>query len=147
MNEFSIDTDGLLIDPYAIKTREDYANEDREAYIAEMKSLGFRIVIPKSNHLQIDIDTDAQFIIALAQIERLKKEYPDIRYFIRESRGGYPGRHITVRMPFDMDDMERIAWQAALGSDPLRELLSLFRLKRGDEHPTLFVEKGGNNGD
>jgi hypothetical protein len=29
-----------------------------------------------------------------------------------------------------------------LGSDPIREILSAIRIVKGDEHPTLFVEKG-----
>lgn len=41
-----------------------------------------------------------------------------------------------------LDDSVHGMKEAALGSDPMRELLSSIRLMRGDVHPTLFVEKG-----
>ena len=36
---------------------------------------------------------------------------------------------------------KRILLQALLGSDPVREMLSLIRVLNDDEHPTLFMEK------
>lgn len=51
-----------------------------------------------------------------------------------------PARHIRIQLPWELTDWERIAWQAALGSDPVRELLSCLRLRKGDAHPTMLIE-------
>ena len=122
---------------------QDYdANECREEYIADMKAKGYRVVYPAPDELQIDIDTEEHFQLFERQFESLKREYGDIYFILNPSRNGLPGQHATITMPFALSNAERIAWQAALGSDPFRELMSLFRLKRGDSSPTIFIEKG-----
>jgi hypothetical protein len=120
-------------------------NEARAEYIKRMEAEGCRVVFPSDDELQVDIDTDehyAAFLKSWAIFERdvelFYVEKPT--YVERPSRSGLPSRHITVKLPFDVTSEQRIAWQAALGSDPVRELLSMLRDMRGDEHPTLFVE-------
>lgn len=116
-------------------------NESREHYISRMEEEGNKIVYPKENELQIDIDSDLQYAIYQAQMVVMYREF-SLDVVETVSRNGLPGRHITITLPFEVSDIERIAFQAALGSDPLRELLSIFRHQRGDDYPTLFVEKG-----
>jgi hypothetical protein len=118
----------------------DYANENREAYVQEMLDTGFTIVYPKANELQIDIDTEEAFAEFKHRVKSLVKEYK-VKIKINPSRHGLPGRHATITLPFDVTEVERIAWQSVLGSDPVRELLSMLRLQRGDSVPTLFVER------
>jgi len=130
----------LAIDTDTIDGEEYDSNESREVYLREQEEAGYKVVLPKTNELQIDMDTGDAYALFKKQLASLKKEYPSIECKIAPSRNGLPGRHATIEMPFDMEDSERIAWQAALGSDPFRELMSLFRLRKGDEHPTLFLE-------
>jgi len=112
----------------------------REEYIEKMEEEGFVIVYPKPNELQLDIDTQQQ----MDQFDRLKwlfdSQLPATEFKMAHSKSG-EGYHITVTLPFDVTNIERIALQAALGSDPLRELLSIFRYSRNDAEPTLFVER------
>jgi hypothetical protein len=118
-------------------------DELREDFIKRMEAEGNRIVLPKDNELQVDIDSDEQYAVfqkSLACLKRNESQSDDIRVEEHPSRSGLPRRHITVTMPFDLEPWERIAFQAALGSDPIRELVSIFRLMRNDSHPTLFVE-------
>lgn len=126
--------------------RDEYdLNESRRDFITRMELEGNRIVLPADNELQIDIDSEEdylRFLQACAVLERNEVEHKIIR--ITESRSGYPKRHIIIEWPTLLDPWKRIALQAALGSDHIRELLSSIRLMRGDEHPTLLVEK--NNG-
>jgi hypothetical protein len=123
-------------------SNDDYtADQGREEYIKDMEDLGYKIIYPKINELQVDLDSEKDYQKFDRQLKSILKEYPDVEYTVKPSRNGLPGRHATVTMPFEMNDAERIAWQAALGSDPFRELMSLFRLRRGDSFPTLFVEK------
>ena len=116
-------------------------NERREDFIARMTAEGFAVVTPKSNQLQIDIDSEQdyeRFDEALACWNRNHENQLLMKE--RLSKSGWPRRHITIDMPFDLDHWQRIALQAVFGSDHMRELLSAIRLMRGDTIPTLFVE-------
>lgn len=59
---------------------------------------------------------------------------------VTPSKSGGEKQHIRVFLPFNVEPVERIALQAALGSDGVRELLSLRRVRGDDPHPTLFAE-------
>lgn len=119
-------------------------DEARETFLARVVAEGRQVVIPKPNELQIDIDSEPHFfnfIRAAEAFARNWEESRDTTVEIHESKSGFPRRHITITLPFDIDDpWKRIALQACFGSDPIRELLSATRLYRGDIHPTLFVE-------
>lgn len=118
------------------------ANETREQWIERTKGEGFDVVTPKANELFIDIDTEEQYDTYQRMLEIMERNGVVPRVIDeRQSRSGWPCKHIRIQLPFDVAPWERIAWQAALGSDPARELLSAIRLKRGDVHPTLFVEE------
>lgn len=56
------------------------------------------------------------------------------------SKSGLPHRHITITFDFDLTQWQRLAFQAALGSDTKRECLGCIMTLAGDEHPTLFLE-------
>ena len=119
-------------------------NEARELFLARVAAEGRHVVIPKPNELQIDIDTEQHFenfVCAAEAFARNWDEFRDTWIEIHESKSGMPRWHITLTLPFDIDDpWKRIALQACFGSDPIRELLSATRLYQGDIHPTLFVE-------
>lgn len=125
---------------------EEYdANETREAYIARVTAEGLRVVTPEANQLQIDIDSDDHYGVFLRSAEVVVRNVPGAYGWGVEdhpSRSGAPCRHITLTLPFPVEPWQRIALQAALGSDPVRELLSSIRMMRGDAYPTLFVERG-----
>jgi hypothetical protein len=119
-----------------------YANEKREDYIKRMEEQGYKIVIPTESQLQIDIDSDGHYKVYKEMIKLLLRDYESVIIEEHPSRNGLPGRHITLTIPFFVDAVQRIAWQTVLGSDPVREYLSLQRSMQGDISPTLFVEKG-----
>lgn len=71
--------------------------------------------------------------------------YPGLRVVAYGPKGGQTVRYVSVEQAVwkalqNQSTGQRIAWQAALGSDPVRELLSAIRHYKGDPHPTLFVE-------
>ena len=118
-------------------------NEVRETYLARIKSEGFAVVLPEGNQLQIDIDSVEHYRNFLHAAEVIMRNWPfapAIEIEDHPSSSGFPRRHITLTLPFTVEPWQRIALQAALGSDPIREILSATRLMRGDIHPTLFVE-------
>lgn len=127
--------------PAATHYNADETIESRQAFIERMKADGHTVRTPAANQLFLDIDSDAQyehFTYALDILER--NGIGPISYATIVSKGGLPGRHITVQLPFDVDTYARIAWQAALGSDPVREIISCVRASKGQVFPTLFVE-------
>lgn len=119
-------------------------NEVREKYLARVISEGYQVVTPLANQLQVDIDSAEHYAAFLHSAEVLLRNWKDA-YIVdiedHPSKSGGGRRHITLTLPFEVSPWQRIALQAALGSDPVRELLSATRLMRGDVHPTLFVEK------
>ncbi len=118
-------------------------NELRQAYIARVVSEGKAVVIPSDRQLQLDIDSEAHYAAFLLSAEVVLRNWPDcdgIEIEDHPSSSGLPRRHITLTLPFPVTPWQRIALQAAFGSDPIREILSATRLMNGDEHPTLFVE-------
>ncbi len=128
-----------------------YEKEVRERLLESLQERGLKFIEPSSYELFIDCDSEEQFKVFLQQlliVERnLEQELPFQDWF---SRSGPPRRHIIVQMPFTMSPPERIAWQAVLGSDLKREVLSLLRWRKKEICPTIFIEqedfnKGGNN--
>lgn len=115
-------------------------DDDSRPYIGKMKAAGWRVVLPKPNQLLIDIDSDDQFSVFERQYKRFC-EVHECSHVVTESKGGFPGRHVVVELPFEVDAFKRITLQGILGSDPMRELLSYFRAQKGDPYPTLFIEK------
>ena len=114
---------------------------DSECAIQEAKDNGLDVVFPKPSELQVDIDSDAAYERYCGVLDRLLHHLPFVTESITPSRSGYPKRHIVLTLREPVTDVQRIALQAILGSDPVRELLSLKRIENGDPHPTLFFEK------
>jgi hypothetical protein len=107
--------------------------------------LGFEVVLPQDNQLQIDIDDEAAYLVYLGNLKRYKLHFDNNPVILEEtkpSKSGKEGhRHITLTLADPVSNEMRIMLQALLGSDPVRELLSYIRLVNDDEHPTLFIEK------
>lgn len=116
-------------------------DESREDYEERMRSKGCSIFYPKDNQLQIDIDSYEQGERFVLNLNLLRDNIKNIE-IVKDvpSKSGEDHRHITIELPFKITDIERVAFQAALGSDPRRELLSILRILKGDSKPTLFAE-------
>lgn len=115
----------------------------REAAIAAATARGCIVIEPNECELFIDIDDEASATHCIAGINRIKARIKDIDYRMSPSPSGSPGRfHIVVTVPGRVfTPIERVAWQAALGSDRMRELNSLCDILDGDPLPTIFFEK------
>lgn len=124
----------LAYDPEIARTREYLqavaADDDCDA------------LIPDEYTLQLDIDgqsdTNELFNYCLAVIRRVMTVEIIEEY---ESRGG--NRHVILRVSEPLSDLERIALQAILGSDPQREALGWMRIRQGIPYPSsLFKPRG-----
>jgi len=111
----------------ARKNSKDYSYREDTLESAQEKAklLGLVVVCPKSNQLFIDIDDASSMRRFVRCVLRLR----GVSYIVRPSPSGLPGHyHITLAMPRTVTPLERIALQAILGSDSMRELLSWLRL-------------------
>ena len=131
----------------SLQVVESDPNETRKMFIERCLKKGLTIKIPAANELQIDIDCEAHYEqykrSSAIFFREVQAQYGPSSFEIEEhfSKSGPPRRHITIKLPWDITtSWERIAWQAALGSDSVRELLSAVRYSRDDEVPTLFAE-------
>jgi hypothetical protein len=105
------------------------------------KAAGLEVVVAKPNELFIDIDDDAsygRFFLAWPIVEEMFK---GATHTSTPSPSGKKGHlHIRVKLPTAVAEMEAVALQAALGSDPKREALTVQRLREGQDKARLFFE-------
>lgn len=103
----------------------------------------FEVVVAKKSQLQIDYDSPIipqQFHKILWNLTKIF--CPNGETLIWAARRSKSGNlHVTVDLPVEISDTERIAWQAIFGSDPIREVMSLMAVKHGIANPTLLIEK------
>jgi hypothetical protein len=125
------------------------------------RRIGCVVVFPKVNEIQIDIDSRKS-------LQHFKKRYKEFKKIWRvngihssskrrssKSKGDHC--HISIfletsiwdsdnvsfnRSPYILTEQQRILYQFALGSDPVRETLNTMRLVAGITDPSrLFEEK------
>ena len=117
----------------------------------EAANRGLRIVYPEDNQLQLDIDSQEAYEVFQTLFRELGLDsIYEVTKTESASASGLPHRHITITLqeysahgslvPYSMTEGERIAFQLALGSDPVREFLNLKRLIYGTKRPTRLFE-------
>lgn len=114
-------------------------NSDRAVQEANDNNLA--VVYPTSNEIQLDLDTETAYETYQTVLPIVSKHYGIVDIRENASRSGLPKRHVTVTVDKTLTNFERIALQACLGSDRIREILSVIQERNGDPHPTLFLEK------
>jgi len=113
-------------------------NPDIDAAIVTGFSRGFEVIQSTRNTLLLDIDSEDDF-------NRYKFALPLVMEFLNikeiqmwESKGLAGHRHILITLNEDLHVLTRIALQAALGSDPRREIFAIERVKAGISEPSLL---------
>lgn len=107
-----------------------------------------RIFIPaRPNELQIDIDSEVslrffrkQWYIFNSRMAAYHKPMTSLTTIYPSSSGKRGHWHVLITFKKPIDPIMRIALQVCLGSDRVRELLSLCRVLNGSPIPTLFFE-------
>jgi hypothetical protein len=126
-------------------TAYDFDNIKSDRAFADAKILGYTVVLPEPNQLQIDIDNEQARTVYSKNIDRFQAHIASLAGQAQEapSKSGKPGKsHITLTLNLDrINPEDRILYQLMLGSDPVREFLSYIRWINGDSAPTLFYEK------
>lgn len=135
LTEPSINTDLRTDESYDFKA----LSEETRNKKAQDENL--MIVYPEDNVLQIDIDNEHSYLVFQNQMKILCNFLKVLNWIDNPSKSGLPKRHITVHLDKSVTPLERIALQAMLGSDRIRELLGFIRLNRGELRPTCFFER------
>lgn len=102
-----------------------------------------RVVLPAEDELLIDIDNSLDYEYFQQKARGTLDSFFGVES-VKESpsMNGKPGHlHLIVKLKGKVSEMERIALQAAIGSDRKRELLAVVRVLADDPHPSLFLEK------
>lgn len=101
--------------------------------------------LPKEDELFIDIDTEEQYEEFCRRYDyycSVVNEFREATTKISVSSSGLPHRHIIVKVPgMSFDYYKRLAFQAALGDDPLRIYLNCVRVACNFEPPITFFEQ------
>ena len=105
---------------------------------------GWHIVYPEPDELFIDIDDERDLGVLQEMVRTLKLNDISVE-IVRSTPSATAGHyHIVARLAGfgSLDATTRIAFQACLGSDRKRELLSLLRVVlKMSRPPTVFFEK------
>lgn len=118
-----------------------YAHPNSQRALDEAQKDNLNVVFPMANQLQIDIDNEHSYAVYQKMFEIIDRHYGVRSTSDKPSRSGLPKRHITLTLNQNVTNMERIALQACMGSDRVREILSVVQEASGDPHATLFLEK------
>lgn len=105
------------------------------------------VILPRADELLMDIDSRRHRKTLRERLELLRAANIDVQIIDeRRSQGWrfwHPKYHVTLRFPRLLNDAERIAWQAVLGSDTMREFISMVTFEKNIPHPTVFFEPFG----
>ena len=127
------------------------AKSDHAIYAAEqLKEKGlddkWEVVVATDYTLQLDFDHPSDLLLMTDPPENfhriramLEEQVGEVDYAVTRSRGG--NVHVTITMREPMDIVQRIAWHAIFGSDPIREAGHLHSVKRQELNPILLYER------
>lgn len=107
------------------------------------ENLGCICIEATDKQLFIDIDTPEQFDQFMKGMYVLRNQQIVGKYTATPSKSGFPHAHMVVNLMEPQTLMTRIALQAALGSDPMREALSIKRALDKEDNVVIFFEKKG----
>jgi hypothetical protein len=127
-----------------LKYTAEEQKDQAEFVKAQLKASGedkeWFVNVAAENELQLDFDSPeipAQFyrmIPILAQVMQA-----NITWRRNTSRSG--NVHVIITLPDPLNFPQRVAWQAILGSDPMREGLNMLSESRNEKNVILLVSK------
>lgn len=104
------------------------------------EKFGCRVVIPTDGELVLDIDEGMKLNLLVYAV-LMDDNYTIGDHLTTKSKGG--NSHIYIRLNTEFSVAERVAMQAALGSDPMKELLSALTLQTSKVPVVMFETSEG----
>lgn len=116
----------------------DHAEQCEQKIIKEGLEGKYEVMIAEDNMLQIDCDTIEDVKFCMKRLMILTKVIKVDGYKITKSKSG--NRHVIIKLDKSYNIYERIAMQACLGSDRMREILSLANYMKDHKNPIVLIE-------
>lgn len=116
----------------------------REDAEKKAKRLGLTLVKPGPDEVFVDLDSRDDIEQFTHRFALMLKLWPTATVRFTDSVSGKPWRkhaYVTVPELAPVGEHERIALQAALNSDPFREMLAIYHGRAGYIHTSVFFEK------
>ena len=115
-----------------------------EGAVEKAARLNMDLVLPEPHELFVDLDDEK----AIDDFEKnrwpwFRNVYPESSVKFTTSKSGNIHAYVSCHNLAPLKPTERIAMQAALGSDPLREMIALQHLRDGYEYYSVFFEHRG----
>lgn len=98
-----------------------YEPTTKEQLMKEAKDLGMVAIFPESDEIQLDLDEGMDIHGGCMDILR-ENSLTVLGTVETVSKGG--NRHVYIKVDFPLAVITQIAFAAALGSDPVREMLA-----------------------
>lgn len=110
--------------------------------LVRAKRLHWKIVEPKPNQLQLDLDGARAvrrygMLYGILRKQGLAKRWQE--KIIPSKRVNHV--HVIVTLPRRINNLERVALQAILGSDITREAFNYCRVKKRNKYPIVLFER------
>lgn len=127
----------MIIDPQ-------YEAWQQEEFLEACKDKGITIFVPEDYQLILDMDTQEQMDRLPAKIERLNimlaraENAVEVVSVDPSTTTGH--KHVLLELNAPLDVARRVAIQMFLGSDPVKEFLSLERIRAGISPATLLAK-------
>lgn len=115
-------------------------SEVREDAVEKAKRLGLKLVLPEPDEVFVDLDSDAELTVFQGRLGLLQQLYPSASATYTRSVNNHHHAYVTIPELAPIGDHERIAIQAALGSDPFREMLAIYHGRAGYKYTSCFFE-------
>jgi len=116
----------------------DFNASTPERLIAKAAETGRSVVTPNHDQLFIDLDSEEALDTFRSQMEIFQRSEHMIWQVHPSKTPGHYHAKVTLRR--FVVGFERVALQAALGSDRKRELLAILQAKDGMPGPNVFFE-------
>jgi hypothetical protein len=118
-------------------TSEEYSEARTDNNTADAVEDGFTVEYAEGNELLLDLDDEDAIARFESVRKRLANKVPliELERWVSKSGDGIHVRLATLATE-SLSELERVALQACLGSDPLRECLTINDIRRGVKRPS-----------
>lgn len=128
------------------QAQRDHAVEAQKYLDASEFANTHYVAVCPTNQLYVDIDTPftqwvptETFVRALEILQQCFRMEQPPTYKVEMSKGG--NTHIIVDLPYYAHVEQRVAWQAILGGDPVREACHMLSISRYEENPIILFRR------